>query len=90
MTRVTSTAYHTQQTEEAERTREGEGAAPPPGPDAGSGAWDDGLIARRAAGATGGGQPPVPLLPAPTPAGPRPDRTAPTTTSRPASTPCAN
>ncbi len=65
MTRVTSTAGHTQQTEEAERTREGEGAAPPPGPDAGSGAWDDGLIARRAAGATGGGQPPVPLLPAP-------------------------
>ncbi|WP_446049623.1 GTPase, partial [Streptomyces albidoflavus] len=62
---MTSTAGHTQQTEEAERTREGEGAAPPPGPDAGSGAWDDGLIARRAAGATGGGQPPVPLLPAP-------------------------
>ncbi|WP_143595640.1 hypothetical protein, partial [Streptomyces albidoflavus] len=48
---MTSTADHTQQTEEAEQTREGEGAAPPPGPDAGFGAWDDGLIARRAAGA---------------------------------------
>ncbi|RWZ72135.1 ATP-binding protein, partial [Streptomyces albidoflavus] len=64
---MTSTTDPTQQTEEAEKTREPEGAAPPPGPDTASGAWDDGLIARRAgsASATGGGQPLVPVLPAP-------------------------
>ncbi|MGF0168016.1 50S ribosome-binding GTPase [Streptomyces albidoflavus] len=60
---MTSTAGHTQQTEEAEEAREGEGA--PPGPDTGSGAWDDGLIARRAALASGSGQPGVSGFPAP-------------------------
>lgn len=82
---MTSTTDPTQQTEEAEKTRA-------PGPDTASGAWDDGLIARRAgaASATGGGQPLVPVLPAPHTGGPAPARTAPTTTSRPASTPCAN
>ncbi|MET7510695.1 YfjP family GTPase [Streptomyces albidoflavus] len=62
---MTSTADHTQQTEEAEEARKSEGAASPPGPDTGSGAWDDGLIARRAAGAAPAGQPAVPGFPAP-------------------------
>ncbi|MBL0803421.1 hypothetical protein G6539_24780, partial [Streptomyces albidoflavus] len=48
---MTSTTDHTQQTREAEEAREGEGTTGT-GPDAGSGAWDDGLIARRAAAAS--------------------------------------